>query len=63
MGNDAFGSQFYITTAPAPWLDGEHQIIGHVSSGMDVIARIAAQPVDDRERPTWPVVMDRVRVS
>lgn len=62
MGNDSFGSQFYITTAPAPELDGEHLPIGQVVDGLDVLTRVAAQPVDDRERPVWPVVIDTIRV-
>ncbi len=34
------GSQFYITLAPAHFLDGQYTVFGKVVSGMDVVDRI-----------------------
>jgi peptidylprolyl isomerase len=34
------GSQFFITTAPTPWLNGYHTIFGRVVAGMDTLAKL-----------------------
>jgi peptidylprolyl isomerase len=34
------GSQFFITTAPTPWLNGHHTIFGEVVNGMDTVAKL-----------------------
>ncbi len=38
---DSAGSQFYILKKDASWLDGDYAVFGMVTSGMDVVDRIA----------------------
>jgi cyclophilin family peptidyl-prolyl cis-trans isomerase len=37
---DSAGSQFYITLAPAHFLDGQYTVFGIVTAGMDVVDKI-----------------------
>ena len=61
-GPNTGGSQFFITLAPTPWLNGHHAIFGKVVEGMDVLRLIGVVPTDFRDRPREAVTMEKVEV-
>jgi cyclophilin family peptidyl-prolyl cis-trans isomerase/HEAT repeat protein len=51
-GPDTGGSQFFITHAPQPHLDGKYTVFGRVVAGMDVVDRLQQWDIIRRVR-TW----------
>lgn len=60
-GPNTNGSQFFITLAPTPWLDGKHTIFGRIHSGMGVVKRLGNVQTDSTDRPTTDVKILRAR--
>ena len=62
-GPNTNGSQFYITLAPTPWLDGKHTVFGRVCAGMKVIQLLGSVATGQADRPVSDVVVHRAYVG
>ena len=55
-GKNSNSSQFFITLAPVPQLDGKHVVFGRVIAGMEVVRAVEAV-AGEGEKPAAPVVI------
>jgi peptidyl-prolyl cis-trans isomerase A (cyclophilin A) len=57
------GSQFFVTVAETPWLNGKHTIFGQVTDGYDVVESIVKVAVGAQDKPLENVVIERIDIS
>ena len=61
-GPNTNGSQFFITLAPTPWLDGKHTVFGRVKSGMRIVQRMGLVKTDREDKPIETVKIVSAKV-
>jgi peptidyl-prolyl cis-trans isomerase B (cyclophilin B) len=60
---DSAGSQFFIMTDDASYLDGKYAAFGKLTSGFEVLDSVAAVPTNSGDRPLDDQIITTVRVE
>lgn len=62
-GPNTNGSQFFVTVAATPWLNGKHTVFGQVTEGMEIVNTIAGVRTGSMDRPVEDVIIKNLRIE
>jgi cyclophilin family peptidyl-prolyl cis-trans isomerase len=62
-GPNTNGSQFFITVAATPWLNGHYTIFGKVISGQNVVNSISEVKRNAQDKPLTDVVIKDIKIE
>lgn len=62
-GPNTNGSQFFITVAPTPSLQGDYNVFGQVISGQEVADKISNVAKDAQDKPITPVIIKSITIQ
>jgi len=60
---DSAGSQFFITSADATYLDGQYAAFGKILTGLDIVETLSDVSTSANDAPLNPVVIESIRVD
>ena len=61
-GPNTNGSQFFVSFAAAPHLDGKNTVFGRVLEGWDTLDKMEAVEVDKKNRPQGVIQIESVQL-
>lgn len=58
-GPNTNGCQFFITTGPASWINGQNVVFGHVLDGMAVVRKVDSAPCNVNGTPRHTICISQ----
>lgn len=63
VDNDSAGSQFFIVSGQATYLDGEYAGFGKVIDGMDIVNSIENVDTDNNDKPKEDIIIESIIIE